>query len=184
MTTSKLPEERWAIHPPLVPLTALRAPPLWQSYDAKCFKITTASSLPMRQAVWLLASYFRREFGYDFVQYGHGGHESDEKHVAFLWLGDERIRAKKRGGLAVSRIAVGACCFRWREWADTEPSYGLQWVWFHPFARGRGFLGDCWPWFCGAFWPFYVERPLSSGMRGFLAKRGTHNEDGHPRRAA
>jgi hypothetical protein len=151
-----------------------------QNDTADCYKITTASPLALRRAVWLLAFYFKRELGYDFVQYGDRGHDDDPKHVAFLWLGEERIRLARGGGVASDRIAVGACCFRWREWREADPAFALQWVWFHPFARRCGFLADCWPAFCGLFSPFHVEGPLSSAMRGFLAKMGTHCERGIP----
>lgn len=181
------PKERWTIIPPRVAQATVHKN-LWadnerwhvhcQHWDtADCYKITAASPLALRRAVWLLAVYFRREFGYDFLQYGHCGHENDPRHVAFLWLGGERIRLA-RNGFASDRIAVGACCFRWREWREGQPTYALQWVWFHPFARRRGFLADCWPAFCAAFSPFYVEGPLSHAMRGFLLKMGTHCERG------
>jgi hypothetical protein len=49
-------------------------------------RVTIRSPKRLRKAVYLCAAYFRREFHYDFVQYGFDGDEDDPDHVAFLWV--------------------------------------------------------------------------------------------------
>jgi hypothetical protein len=47
-------------------------------------RVTIRSPKRLRKAVYLCAAYFRREFHYDFVQYGLDGDEDDPDHVAFV----------------------------------------------------------------------------------------------------
>lgn len=126
--------------------------------DLSC--VTTRSPLKLRRAVWQLAHYFRREFRYDVVQYGFEGRETDTSARAYLWdltdRGDE------------VHHAVGACCFRWRQYSDAPPGWALQWIWLHPFERGRGHLKRAWPYFRARFGDFDVEPPVSLAMAGFL----------------
>jgi hypothetical protein len=121
--------------------------------------VTTTSPIRYRRAVWRLATYFRREFGYDFVQYGHEGHEDDATARAFLWFG--------------RNVVIGACCFRWREWTDAPAGWAMQWIWLHPYSRSCGYLTRAWPYFRARFGDFHVERPLSRAMAGFLESVGT-----------
>jgi hypothetical protein len=130
--------------------------------------VTSRSPQALGKAVYRLAQFFRREFRYDFVQYGYEGRDDDPEHVAFLWVHPE--------GLGSSDLfmvtAVGACCFRWRAWRDAPHGHALQWVWFHPYWRRRGLLSEAWPAFRERFGDFVTEPPLSDAMRSFLAKRG------------
>lgn len=126
--------------------------------------VTLESPLAYRRAVYKMASFFRREFGYDFVQYGHEGEEDDPKARAFLWFDFD------------SDFVIGSCCFRWREWIDHPASWALQWIWFHPYCRGHGLLTKAWPVFKNHFGEFAVEPPLSSGMRGFLKSVNGKND--------
>lgn len=118
--------------------------------------VTMRSPLPYRRAVYELAVCFRREFEYDFVQYGYEGKEDDPDARAFLWIEP------------IDDIAIGGCCFRWRDWSDAPPGWALQWIWLHPYRRGHGLLTKAWPIFKKHFGEFVVERPLSYGMQSFL----------------
>src|SRR5215472_9450607 len=83
-------------------------------------RLTHRSPLPLRRAVYYCALNFRREFSYDFVQYGYKGRDSDPHHVAFLWLD---LAHPRQWAVGPQLPAVGACCFRLRRgyrWA-------LQW---------------------------------------------------------
>jgi hypothetical protein len=109
-----------------------------------------------------MAWHFRREFGYDFVQYTSG--EEDDGHRAYLWV--------LPGTLENGKVkAVGACCFRWREWDGAPASYGLQWIWLHAHERRKGHLTKAWPYFQERFGKFIPESPLSPAMKRFLLKR-------------
>jgi hypothetical protein len=104
---------------------------------------------------------------YDFVQYGYGGRDNDREHVAFLWTDPHGTR---QWAIGPQVPAVGACCFRWREWTNAPHSWALQWAWLHPDFRRRGLLTAAWPAFRTEFGDFHVERPLSEAMQAFLRK--------------
>lgn len=110
-----------------------------------------------RVAVWKIAQLFRREFEYDFTQYGSEGAEDDELSRAYLWWSQDNE-------------AIGACCFRWREYSDHAPGWGLQWIWFHPYERRKGHLSRSWPYFKQRFKDFQVESPISTAMGNFMVK--------------
>jgi hypothetical protein len=73
--------------------------------------------------------------------------------------------------------AVGAACFRWRKWRDVPEGLALQWIWFHPYERGQGYLAKAWPalmeWAPG----FIVENPISPAMIAFLEKYGWPSQE-------
>jgi hypothetical protein len=131
--------------------------------------VTSRSPRALGKAVYRLAQFFRREFRYDFVQYGYEGRDADPTHRAFLWPHPEAGWC----GDAFEVPLVGACCFRWRDdWPGVAPGHALQWVWFHPYHRRQGLLSEAWPAFREQFGNFVTEPPLSAAMKAFLAKRG------------
>jgi hypothetical protein len=124
------------------------------------------SPLKLRREVERFAIYFRREFSYDFQQF-----EATEKpskpdfvpYAAYLFA---------NGPNSYPRIWVGACCFRWREYTNVEPRWAAQWIWFHPYFRGKGILSKAWDKFHELHGNFYNEPPHSPAMEAFLRKRG------------
>jgi len=152
------PESLDIVAPLISPNEAIRGP----------IRITIDSPKQYRKAVFKIASFFRREFGYA-LQYGYDGNEDDEHHVAFLWVHPEA------DGRAMSfRVpCVGAAVFRQR-FAKKElpPVYALQWVWFHPYWRRKGLLSSHWAALRQEFGNFQCEPPLSPAMQGFLQSRG------------
>jgi hypothetical protein len=130
--------------------------------------VTPASSPVLRRAVECIAYYFRREFGYDFLQYC-SLEMDDDGHRAYIWADPCTLNEQ-------DKITVfGACCFRWRTWKDApsdfpSKSYALQWIWLHPYQRRKGILDKAWPYFLARFDPFVPEGPHSPAMQGFLRK--------------
>lgn len=121
--------------------------------------VVRRSPLSHKRAVETLATYFRREFDYDFVQYSSDEDLDDRETVAFIWT------TGYEGDLSV----IGACCFRLRHEETTDfKCWALQWIWFHPYFRGKGILTRAWPLFCKAFGSFEVEHPISFAMKCFL----------------
>lgn len=112
-----------------------------------------------RRAVYRIACFFRREFQYDFVQYGRDGNESDPNAIAYIWSSGV---CDGRGWLD---IVYGACCFRLR-----KNGWALQWAWLHPYKRNQGVLREAWPFFRARFGAFDVEWPISDAMLAFLRK--------------
>src|SRR5262249_35371744 len=114
-----------------------------------------------RLATEALAVYFRREFGYDALQFAANDIPDPRDRVYLLsverypgWLG------------------VGAFCFRWREYTNIPPTLAASWFWLHPFIRRCGVLSSLWGGFRELYGDFVCERPLSKSMENFLQKRG------------
>ncbi len=119
--------------------------------------VSPDSPFALRMGVEMYARYFRKEFGYDFVQFDA---KEEGPYVAYL-LSDSN-----------DEYWVGATCFRWREFRDAEPGWAMQWVWVHPFARNRGCLSLHWKSLEQLFGKsFHVEPPLSPAMEKFLRRR-------------
>jgi len=126
------------------------------SYPPDLHLVTFKSRLRDRECVEMLATYFRREFHYDFVQYQARSYDTQGR--AFVW-------ANPAGWV------TGACHFAWRDYTDSPAAFAMSWIWLHPYVRRNGLLTRAWPFFRARFGDFCVERPLSSAMSGFLAKQ-------------
>jgi hypothetical protein len=124
--------------------------------------VTSASPQWRHQAIYARALTFQREFGYDFVQWGSPEGDDDPKVHGFLFNDDSGVFG--HGAIA------GACAFRWREWKNRPPSWGLQWIWVAPKARRHGILSRRWPMLRARFGDFVIEPPLSEAMAAFAAK--------------
>lgn len=122
-------------------------------------RVDWKSPITHRKAVWKLARFFRREFGYDFTQYGYGGKDDDVDHVAYLWCPLDCMLVGWR------THCIGATCFRKRE---ETGKMAMQWIWLHPFFRRQGLLSAAWPRFVKEHGEFDVEGPLSEAMEAFL----------------
>ena len=79
-------------------------------------KVLPRSPLRLRREVEKLAYYFRREFHYDFVQFGAS---DNEPYTAYLFSRDS--------------VWLGACCFRTPYYADLDSKIEtLAWIWARP----------------------------------------------------
>lgn len=112
--------------------------------------------------VYARARQFRREMGFDFVQWecNRKGKEADPYVHGFLF-GDDT-------GTFPRGTIVGACAFRWR-----EDHWGLQWIWINPQVRRKGVLARRWGRYVEHFGDFEVEAPLSASMSAFVRRYGT-----------
>ena len=126
--------------------------------------VTCDSPLRYKRAVEKMGYFFRKEtqFGVAGYEVVDCGNHPDTKTRAFLFLDRDHLEHPQ---------AIGAVCFRWREWEDADHCWALQWVWIHPFARRHGRLQRVWPFFEAMFGPFYVEAPYSAAMLRFLKRR-------------
>ena len=136
-----------------------------EPYPLDLSLVTSESPVRYKRAVENISYYFRRETGFSFAGYeveSCGRHRSDRTRAFLFTNGDpERPRA------------IGAGCFRLRAVTEDTSLWGLQWIWLHPFARGktgisRERLRRAWPFFEAFFGPFGVESPLSGAMKRFL----------------
>lgn len=131
----------------------------------KPLPVTWESPLKLRREVERFAVYFRREFSYDFQQFEATEEpKKDEKPYAAYLFTNELNR--------YPRVWTGACCFRWREFKGVGPRWAMQWMWLHPYYRGKGILGRAWDNFHELHGNFFCEPPFSTAMEAFLRKRG------------
>lgn len=106
----------------------------WESFYVNghsVIKVTDRSPQELRRAVYTFATYFKREFNYDFIQYAMKDSGSD----AYLFIN----RDDDPNG---NREAIGSACFRLRitrhDREILKPRWWLDWVWFHPYFRSKG----------------------------------------------
>lgn len=116
--------------------------------------VTTASPTWKHKEMYVRAHAFKREFGYDFVQWESARGDRDPDAHGVL-LSDD------------AGAIVGACAFRWR-----QDKWGLQWIWICPKQRRQGWLTRRWACLRERFGDFQVEAPVSEAMQAFLKKRG------------
>lgn len=112
----------------------------------------------MHREIYLRALAFKREFRYDFVQWGRQKGETAPNVRGYLFINSENI-------------AVGACAFRWRKCED-KSFWCLQCVWITPKYRRTGVLSKHWRTLRQLHGDFLVEGPVSDAMSAFVAKKG------------
>lgn len=138
-------------------------------------EVTSRSRRSHRVAVRKLAEFFRREFGYDFVQYHEDDLDCNPRDTAYLWIHPEACDYVAWTAVGDRRTVfrvpcIGACCFRWREWQNAPHGFALAWIWLHPYWRRHGLLSRQWSAFRAKFGVFDVEGPLSEAMKRFVEK--------------
>lgn len=121
--------------------------------------VTECSPVWMHIQMYGRARAFRKEFGYDFIQWEHGRDGELNPH-GFLMRG-----TTERG----ENCIVGACAFRER----SSDVWVLTWAWVCPEARHTGVLSSRWPDFLRRFGDFHIDAPLSASMKRFVLKHGT-----------
>jgi hypothetical protein len=104
------------------------------------------------------ALIFRREMHYSFVGWGAQA-ENDRTAEGYLFTDP-------------AGAIVGACTFRWREYANAPAAWALQWVWVCPKARRQGVLRARWPRFRERYGDFHIEPPVSPAMQAFVRAMG------------
>jgi hypothetical protein len=124
--------------------------------------VTPKSPLKLRREVERFATYFRREFHYDFQQF-EATEKPEKPYAAYLFINKPNY---------FPRVWAGACCFRWRDFKDAEARWGMQWMWLHPYFRAKGILSGAWDKFHEVHGNFLCEGPFSPAMEAFLRRRG------------
>jgi hypothetical protein len=88
------------------------------------FAVTPKSPVQLRRVVERFAIYFRREFAYDFQRFEAGERPPvfEKPYAAYLFTNERNSHP---------RVWTGACCFRWRKYADVGDRWAMQWMWLH-----------------------------------------------------
>jgi RimJ/RimL family protein N-acetyltransferase len=124
--------------------------------------VNGASRKPRKTQVLTFARYFKREFDYDFVQFNET--EKGSNFEAWLFFGYHAYVMEREK-------PIGACCFRKRQYGDgLKERWALQWIWIHPYFRGKGILKEHFPFFRERYGEFHPEPPLSRMMISFIEK--------------
>jgi hypothetical protein len=153
-------------HPLSVGNVRVPIPVLW--------RLTRHSAHHAHQVTERYARYFKREFGYDFVQYAAS--EPYDMHETQVWL----WTSCRYEGYRV----LGACCCRWRTYTNLpEGFWAMQWVWLHPYARHKGLFTAAWPVVLQQYGALHLEPPLSGAIQHIVRATPTTTRlttDGHP----
>jgi hypothetical protein len=135
-----------------------------KGFSGDLIEVSSGSRVTYRNAVQAHATFFRREFHYDFIQYD--AEEHDPNCRVFMWVEQRHYPAH----------AVGSVCFRFRPYRTAEGTitsgWAMMWIWLHPYCRRQGLLKSLWPYLLHRFGSFYVEPPHSAPMRQWLATVG------------
>ncbi|MCO5101650.1 MAG: hypothetical protein M9885_12300 [Burkholderiaceae bacterium] len=126
--------------------------------------LSPTSPSDQRQALELMARYFKNEFRYDWMQYCAEEHDDD---CAGVLMCEKALDLVKDFEHHPNRV-VGGACFRKKD----SGGYVLDWIWLHPFARNRKKLKRLWPIFKGRYGDFTFAEPLSAHMAYFVKKHG------------
>ncbi|MFQ3226745.1 MAG: hypothetical protein ACI8RW_000123 [Porticoccaceae bacterium] len=115
-----------------------------------------------KDALEKMATYFRREFKYDYLQYCKLEHSEECTGVIFTERAPDLVKHQTH----FPHKVIGGACF----WKQDDEDFNLDWVWFHPFARNRKKLKKYWPGFKEKFGDFKLTPPVSAQMSAFLDK--------------
>lgn len=128
-----------------------------------------------RRAVQVLATYYALEFQ-QTPMYRYWEKETIENQPkTFIWVVPSQLTS----------IIIGACVIRYREKAtqsclcryEQPEGWAMQWLYFHPSCRRRGYLSLAWDELVENHGPFWLEEPLSRDMHSFIL---THQKS-HPK---
>lgn len=125
------------------------------------YPITPGTSFRARDALEVIAHYFRREFGYDGPGYEAEARQDRQDRIFLVVEGES---------WAPERYAVGAIVFRWFRYSDAPEQLVLHWTWLHPFLRRAGIFTTYWNIFREVYGDFHVDYPHSKAMDSFLTK--------------
>lgn len=123
-------------------------------------RVDASSPLWMHKEVYERAVRFKRDFGYDSIQWHTATKRS---HIDPAWIG--YLFAAPDGTID------GACAFR-----EVDGESVLAWVWTRPERQRHGLLSARWPHFIARHGQFWLEHPLSEAMQGFVAKHATEGQ--------
>lgn len=142
--------------------------PISEGYDTDngIIYVAPESEYSLKLQLQQFATFFKKEFKYDFLQYTANNHSSENEFAGFLFseLAYDRIEEDKPTPYRL----YGGVGFFYRETIYPEPIWELGWIWLHPFFRHRGLLSRHWEYFKTQFGDFEVSQPQSPDMKNFL----------------
>jgi hypothetical protein len=115
----------------------------------------------VHKAIERIAFHAKREGHWDSPLYGI--HDAlNENANAYFWIDEDWSE----------KFITGACVFRFLGDVGQNRKWQLEWVWIHPFYRGKGLLSGAWKSFEKKYGQnFNIELPLSHALIGFLKRK-------------
>ncbi|MET4670358.1 hypothetical protein [Streptomyces sp. PvR018] len=124
--------------------------------------IPATEDMRLRKAVEIFGKCFYREMGFDFPPF-----EAEFVHYGGELNREEVVLFDSQAPQATFPIAAGAAGL-----SIVNGTRVLDWIWIHPFQRGKGLADIAWDDLEAAYGDtFQVRGPLSKAMRRFLEKR-------------
>lgn len=120
-------------------------------------RVDEAAGVWMHRQMYERALRFKRDFGYDFVQWPFVKKKAD---INPSWNG--YLFSTPAGTID------GACAF-----SHEDGEWVLAWVWIRPERQRSGLLSERWPAFVERYGDFWISHPLSAAMQDFLARYAT-----------
>ncbi|WP_035841581.1 hypothetical protein [Kitasatospora azatica] len=121
--------------------------------------VIVADSKALREAVDVIGQQFRRETNNDVAPFST--ERSDVEGVLFV----------SRRFHATFPIAAGAAGF-----AMEDGVWWMDWIWIHPYERGRGLMDVVWIDLEHRYGQFHIDGPYSRAMSAFLRRRNVSTE--------
>ena len=117
------------------------------------------ASKKIRTTGELLGRFFRREMHYDFPPYSACEH--DDRMELALWRFPDFFHPD------FDTTIIGCAGFG----LTKRDTWMMEWIWFHPFFRGRGILSNTWPDLLKRYGRFTFSKPISPAMGKFIRKQ-------------
>jgi len=127
-------------------------------------EVDKESEIELHKEVYKIAKYFKEELNYDRIPYSEYGNLL-KKYKVLLFT--EEALDKYKSEPIPYRI-YGACLFSEIKFKKDKDYWVLEWIWFHPFFRNRGYLKKNWSILEEKFSDFFIKKPISNDMKAFL----------------
>ncbi|MBN8107185.1 hypothetical protein [Vibrio vulnificus] len=141
-------------------------------YSTVCISmlfIDADSPQELKEGLEQIALYFKREFRYDCTQYSAEAHSNAMKNDSIgLIFYDAAIDETTEAHLGIPLRVLGGGCFK--KIGDCE-AWCLDWIWIHPYERGKGLLSSHWSEIEEQFGKVLFSNPLSKAMTAFITKQ-------------
>ncbi|MEQ9006486.1 MAG: hypothetical protein RLP12_01280 [Ekhidna sp.] len=143
----------------------IKMPVVRMDYRTPYVRVTSNSPKKHRNAVEQIAKLFKKETGYDCVQYS----SMSDNSLAILFIDHQGMNITPNDKWDLQ--TTGAVCFRNKIYENhPDEVLTLDWIWIHPFQRGREHLETKFNSLVKEFGYFFISHPRSKAMNRFLEK--------------
>lgn len=160
----------YTIELPVIPLAAMNL-----GYPVQgLIEVNKSSPFELLNSLEQLAKYFRREQGFDTVQFDASEVRDPTSSFRGFLFAESGLNHMTEEHLPVTpSLIIGGGCFRYRIFKGGDKRAFLDWIWIHPYERKKGKLPEHWPQLqklANDDRGFFLTPPISRAMRAFLEK--------------